>query len=148
MDLSELIYMVKERDGLSWRELTDRARKKGAPVPTGLFYLANKPLQDFPRTKTILGLAAALEVDPDVVAAAALESLGLRPRNEVEVQVKQARVHKGDTGPELQGQPGERWIMITPDDETSDDLLDYLQKAPDLRVVVRKDPGVSPDEVA
>ncbi|OXM53734.1 hypothetical protein CFP71_21215 [Amycolatopsis thailandensis] len=141
--------MIKDRDGLTWRELADRARQKGAPVPTGLFHLGNpdRPMQDFPRTKTIMGVAAALEVEPDVVAAAALESLNLQQRNVVDVHVKNARIHTGGTNPEVGGQPGERWVIITPDDETPQDVLNAFENATNLRVVLPKDASL-PAETA
>ena len=141
VNLCELINMVKEQDGLTWRQLTDRARRKGAPVPTNLFNLANpdRPMQDFPRTKTIYGIAAALEVEPEVVAAAALESLNLSQRNTVEVEVKAARVHTARETAVVQVQPGERWIVITPHDETPEEALKALENAPNLRVVAPRD---------
>jgi hypothetical protein len=141
VNLCELINEIKERDGLTWRQLTQRAVDRGAPPPTGLFHLGNpdRPMQDFPRTKTIIGVAAALGVDPKVVAAAALESLNLAPRNVVEVAAKSASLQTGDVNSDLQGQTGDRWIVLTPEDETPDEALKALQNATKLRVVVRAD---------
>lgn len=141
MNLAELINSIKERDGLTWRQLTDRARAKGAPAPTGLFYLADprRPMVDFPRTKTIYGVAAALDVEPEVVAAAALKSLGLQPQYAVEVSAEQVAVvtQRGPDTPTPR--EGERWIVITPAEHTPDEAPSAWQKGAVLRVVLRSD---------
>lgn len=114
MNLAELINSVKVAEGLSWRELTERARSRGEQPPTGLYYMATRPIEDFPRTRIIHGVAAALGVEPRVVAAAALESLGLT--HECELAVAAVEVHSG-------GQPGERWVVATPADSVTDEEL-------------------------
>ncbi|WP_134663935.1 hypothetical protein [Amycolatopsis sp. CFH S0078] len=138
MNLCELINMIKERDGLTWRQLTNRATEKGAPTPTGLFYLGdpNRPMVDFPRTKTIYGIAAALDVEPEIVAAAALESLGLQPSNVVEVTAKRVEVVTSGESDTPQTRKDDRWIKIIPNDDVSDDALRACCDSADLRVTV------------
>ncbi|WP_156960479.1 hypothetical protein [Amycolatopsis taiwanensis] len=137
MNLAELINSIKDKEGLTWRQLTDRAKQKGAPPPTGLFYLGdpNRPMVDFPRTKTIYGVAAALGVEPSVVAAAALKSLGLQEQNVVEVQAEEIDVVTRSDGDTPETRKGDRWIVITPDDQTSDEVLTALRSGANLRVI-------------
>ncbi|WP_221467124.1 hypothetical protein [Saccharopolyspora phatthalungensis] len=127
---------MKDEEGLTWRQLVDRAVSKGEAAPTSIFHLGNpdRPMQDFPRTKTILGLAAALGVAPGVVADAALESLNLRRPDVVEVEAKDVQVHSGDNEGQSHAHSSERWIMIVPDDSTPDDVLNACETAANLRV--------------
>lgn len=115
--------MIKKRDGLTWRQLIDRAQEAGAPAPTGIFHLGNpnRQLQDFPRTKTIYGIAAALGVSPEQVATAALESLGLAPRTVMEIDAELVQLRTSDTEAELP-QSG-RLIVIVPRSDTSEQAL-------------------------
>lgn len=78
MTLAELIRLRKEQLGLSFRQLGQRAKDAGAAVEPNWSHLANRELTEFPKTKTIHALAAALEVDVDEVVDAVLESIGLR----------------------------------------------------------------------
>jgi hypothetical protein len=105
--LAELIRQRKAGLGLSFRQMGQRAVAAGAETEPNWSHLANRPLREFPKMRTIYALARALEVSPEEVAQAALESLGL--------SVKQT---------DSIGQPGERWIIVSaeglnPGDETA-----------------------------
>jgi hypothetical protein len=140
VNLSELINTIKEREGLTWRQLQDRARQRGAPVPTGMFHMANRPLQDFPRTKTIYGISAALGVPPEEVAAAALESLHLARRDVVEIKAEEIHVRTSENGAEMP--EVDRWIVIVPDADTPDRVLESVASADAVRL------SVVPDDLA
>lgn len=146
MKLCDLINSVKDRDGLSWRELVARARARGAPPPTGLYYLAdrNRPMQDFPRTKTIMGIAAALDVEPCEVAAAALESLGLST-HDLEITPASVEVHSGQHPPDTPGHSGDFVLTIRPSQPTGHELVKRLKEANGIRVQLPPDsPEIGP----
>lgn len=131
MNLCELINYVKERDGMTGRDLMARARDKGAPVPTGLFRLSNpnNPMEVFPRKRTIIGLEAALEVSREDIVAAALESLGLASSDVVEIHIAAVHVHTDGNQDQAWTPPEEghaRWIVIVPVESTPDEVLDGI----------------------
>lgn len=102
--LEELIRQRKEELGLSFRQMGQRAKAGGAEVEPNWSHLANRPLREFPKARTIHALAHSLDVTPEEVAHAALESLGLAAKHADSVV-----------------QPGDRWIVISTEDLSPDD---------------------------
>ncbi|WP_460407300.1 hypothetical protein, partial [Actinophytocola sediminis] len=78
--LAELILLRKEQLGLSFRQLGQRAQCNGHETQPNWNHLANRAIQEFPKIRTIHALAVALDVTPEEVAQAALESLGLHAK--------------------------------------------------------------------
>jgi transcriptional regulator with XRE-family HTH domain len=102
--LGELIRQRKEALGLSFRQMGKRAKDAGAEVEPNWSHLANRPLREFPKARTIHALAHALDVTPEEVAHCALESLGLCAKHTDSIV-----------------RPGDRWIVISTDDLSPDD---------------------------
>jgi transcriptional regulator with XRE-family HTH domain len=116
MTLSELIKTIKEKRGLSYRQLGDLALQAGGVASAPNFHhLAERSLTEFPKRKTIFALAAALGVEPEEVAYAALESLGLH------------QVHK-PTNPRSYRHTGDEWIVISPKNLTTDQVRHVIDK--------------------
>jgi hypothetical protein len=85
MRLQDLIRSRKRELDLTWAQIEHRTIDAGHPISSSmLHYWVGNEWANIPPTETLLGLAAALEVDRDEVLDAAEESLGLRIR-EVDV---------------------------------------------------------------
>lgn len=76
MNLSQLIAFEMAQQRLSYAQLEERAKAAGQSITASyLCILVRKPLNGL-RDNTILGVAAALAVDGDIVAACAMRSWG------------------------------------------------------------------------
>ena len=72
------IGRARGRD-LTYEEMVERAHAAGHPISRSmLHHLADDEWPNVPTTPKILALAAALDLDPDVILDAAAVSLGLR----------------------------------------------------------------------
>lgn len=81
MRLQDLIALRKAELGLTYAQMVDRAAAAGWPLSRSMFHhLADREWPNIPTTDTIRGIAAAIEIDPDEVLAAAAESVGIQTR--------------------------------------------------------------------
>lgn len=112
--LEELIQQRKGQLGLTFRQLAQRAVDEGAKGPNWS-HLANKRITEFPKVRTIHALAKALEVTPEEVAQAALESLNL---------------HVKTINPIIQ--PGERWLLVSLEHLSPADVADTRRRIAEI----------------
>lgn len=118
--LEELIRQRKEQLGLSFRKLGELAKEAGAPTEPNWSHLANKRIREFPKLRTIHALAKALEVTPEEVAQAALESLDL---------------HAKPIGPIVQ--PGEHWLLVSLENLSPEDVADTRRRIAEISTRAR-----------
>jgi hypothetical protein len=118
--LGELIRQRKEALGLSFRQMGQRAKEAGAKVEPNWSHLANRPLREFPKARTIHALARALDVTPEEVAHAALESLGLAAKHTDSIV-----------------QPGDRWIVISTEDLSPEDEATIRERITEVTDEIR-----------
>lgn len=109
--LEELIRRRKAELDLSFRQMGQRAKAAGHPVEPNWSHLTTRSLTEFPKVRTVLALAAALDLPADEVAQAALESIGLKAAS-VKSMV----------------QDGERWIVVSTEDLSPEDELIIRKK--------------------
>jgi mRNA degradation ribonuclease J1/J2 len=118
--LEELIRRRKQELGLSFRQMGARAKAAGHSVEPNWSHLANRPLREFPKARTIHTLAHALDVTPEEVAHSALESLGLCAKHSDSIV-----------------QPGDRWIVISAENLSPEDEAVIRQKVAEMTAELR-----------
>jgi hypothetical protein len=81
MNLRELIARQKRELSLTYARMGEKAAAAGYPLSRSMFHhLAENDITNIPPTDSLLGIAAAIDVDADVVLNAAAESVGIQPR--------------------------------------------------------------------
>jgi mRNA degradation ribonuclease J1/J2 len=118
--LEELIRQRKGELDLSFRQMGQRAKAAGAEVEPNWSHLANRPLHEFPKARTIRALAHALDVTAEEVAHSALESLGLCAKHSDSIV-----------------QPGDRWIVISTEDLSPEDEATIRERVAEVTDEIR-----------
>jgi hypothetical protein len=113
--LGELIRRRKKELDLSFRQMGQRAVDAGLAIAQPNWDHLTKPIEEFPKMRTIHALAVALEVAPEDIGAAAANSLGLKL-----------------TKISLVDRPGEEWTVVSAenlDDEGEQIVGENISKA-------------------
>ena len=108
--LGELILRRKNELGLSFRQMGQRAVDAGLATSQPNWDHLTKPMDEFPKVRTIHALSVALEVTPWEIVEAASETLGFAP----------IRVTSLD-------QLDEQWMVVSTDDLSAEEQ-DILRK--------------------
>jgi hypothetical protein len=81
MKLQALIASRKRDLGLTYVQMVEKAKEAGHPISRSMFHhFADTEWENIPSTTMLLAIAAAIDVDPDEVLAAAAESIGITTR--------------------------------------------------------------------
>lgn len=84
MRLKDLILTRKKDLGLTYAQMVRNAENAGRPISRSMLHHFTDPdrdLKNIPTTDSLLAIAAAIDVDPDEVLAAAAESIGITTRD-------------------------------------------------------------------